>query len=144
MGNYTRYINCTFVDGDDGLVAVGQYGHIISKDVLEHAIKNAASYSESDYWSLVDEEISKSYPADTDCVLDSNPLTARRKVFSRKRNYYYLELIKLGTKELCAYCQNKDRPEIDHIIPISAGGSDELTNLQILCRSCNAKKGARV
>lgn len=34
-------------------------------------------------------------------------------------------------------------PEIDHIIPISAGGSHTQENVQCACRSCNAAKGAR-
>jgi 5-methylcytosine-specific restriction endonuclease McrA len=33
--------------------------------------------------------------------------------------------------------------EIDHVIPVSAGGCNHEGNLQILCRRCNLKKGSR-
>ena len=31
--------------------------------------------------------------------------------------------------------------EVDHIIPLAAGGSDEIDNLHIICRTCNRSKG---
>jgi len=31
---------------------------------------------------------------------------------------------------------------IDHIVPLAAGGSNDLVNLQLLCKECNLKKGA--
>jgi len=34
--------------------------------------------------------------------------------------------------------------EIDHVHPRSLGGTDDDTNLQVLCSSCNASKGARI
>lgn len=30
---------------------------------------------------------------------------------------------------------------VDHLLPVSQGGKDELGNLCISCRSCNARKG---
>ena len=33
--------------------------------------------------------------------------------------------------------------EIDHVIPVSAGGCNHEGNHQILCRRCNLKKGSR-
>lgn len=32
---------------------------------------------------------------------------------------------------------------VDHIIPVTAGGTDDDENLQTLCRSCNSTKGTR-
>ena len=46
---------------------------------------------------------------------------------------------------VCAECglQNKSkRPfQVDHVVPLNKGGKTAPQNLQILCRSCNAKKG---
>ncbi|WP_143557744.1 HNH endonuclease, partial [Snodgrassella communis] len=33
--------------------------------------------------------------------------------------------------------------EVDHIVNIAAGGTDELSNLQTLCRSCHQLKTRR-
>lgn len=32
--------------------------------------------------------------------------------------------------------------EIDHIVPVSAGGTNELSNLRVLCSKCNGKRNA--
>jgi hypothetical protein len=44
----------------------------------------------------------------------------------------------------CRRCGTPDDLTLDHVIPWSAGGSDDASNLQTLCRSCNARKGARL
>ena len=43
----------------------------------------------------------------------------------------------------CAICAKKKTLTLDHIVPIARGGAHTRKNAQLLCRSCNASKGAR-
>ena len=42
----------------------------------------------------------------------------------------------------CAECGSKKELHIDHILPRSKGGDSRDSNLQVLCKACNLKKGA--
>ena len=49
----------------------------------------------------------------------------------------------------CNSCSTKLRKgdsdlTIDHIVPQKFGGSNAVLNLQVLCRSCNSKKKAKI
>jgi 5-methylcytosine-specific restriction endonuclease McrA len=44
----------------------------------------------------------------------------------------------------CVDCGSRERLEYDHIIPISKGGSSTVRNLELLCESCNLRKGATI
>ena len=41
----------------------------------------------------------------------------------------------------CAHCGAYEDLTIDHIMPLSKGGTDDLDNLRLLCRACNSSKG---
>lgn len=55
------------------------------------------------------------------------------------------QLIRQRADCLCEYCHSSERLSanrftIDHLIPRSIGGSDELDNLALACRRCNERR----
>lgn len=69
-----------------------------------------------------------------------------------KGSHFYIEKFGVGNKvynnwHLNLYAINEYGHEVmvtkDHILAKSAGGSDDIVNLQPLCRTCNTKKGCK-
>ena len=58
------------------------------------------------------------------------PKQRRIKVFVRDRG-------------MCRYCRSDKKLTIDHVNPLSKGGTDAETNLVTACSLCNSKKRAR-
>ena len=44
----------------------------------------------------------------------------------------------------CVQCGNRESLHFDHIIPVAKGGATIVSNLQLLCQSCNLSKGAKI
>jgi len=53
----------------------------------------------------------------------------------------------LNREPLCRECLKEGRltpaTEVDHIVPLSQGGTNDLENLQPLCHSCHSRKTAK-
>lgn len=63
----------------------------------------------------------------------------------RKRSYQrHREEIYERDGHRCVYCGTESDLTIDHKIPVKLGGQHCVSNLVTACRSCNARKGARL
>ncbi len=62
----------------------------------------------------------------------NNDLTAKQivELFDKQKN--------------CEYCDAEGNLTIDHVIPISKGGQNTLTNVVLACMSCNNSKRAKI
>jgi len=68
------------------------------------------------------------------CVgLDSQPRT-------RGRRWMRLRHVVLVEEPICMICRRAASVEVDHIRPITRGGTDERDNLQGACKECHEEK----
>ena len=65
-------------------------------------------------------------------------LNSKRKSFKQSKR----ETVLSRDKYRCVKCGGRECLTVDHIVPLSLGGSNLLANLQTLCQPCNVAKGA--
>ena len=65
------------------------------------------------------------------------PVKRYRTIFKTLLHKYNFQCVKCGMSDI-------KKLTIDHVYPVSKGGTDDYNNLQILCKSCNSRKGAKL
>ena len=70
----------------------------------------------------------------------------RRTDFAIIRTQQILLLLDAGFPYVCVFedCMEDEDLTVDHKIPLSRGGGDELENLQFMCRSHNSQKNDKI
>lgn len=111
---------------------------------------------EIDQSVIHDEALLSKYAGASQFIDDALRIIERIKTYHKNRqakpakrreiqNDYDRLFVKIGRRDgfKCAYCASVENLAIDHIKALANGGSNDLTNLQILCGPCNSRKGAR-
>ena len=75
----------------------------------------------------------------------SEIVAARRSRFNKNRDQLMLAMLHAGRAYICAHasCGDMRNLHVDHIVPLSKGGGDEMSNLQFLCPKHNSEKGSK-
>jgi 5-methylcytosine-specific restriction endonuclease McrA len=77
------------------------------------------------------------------CLARSARTRRRGREVDAPGTYTWTEVIKLYLlfDRCCAYCQQRtDDPEPDHVVPLSRGGGNSVTNILPSCKACNSDK----
>lgn len=70
---------------------------------------------------------------------------AKLKQLAGQHTYADIQFLLRQQRGLCACCRVDIRKsfQVDHVIAVSMGGSNDKSNLQLLCKTCNLAKRAR-
>ena len=124
--------------------------HIVDGYLVEHTVlKTCWGNASDEIKSITEREKSEGYSTEFEGWRFYDYGKPRRRKLDRdsinpkevKFNFAQIQ------QNVCAGCQYQaPAPHfltIDHIIPISKGGSDQASNIQLLCHTCNSIKGDR-
>lgn len=98
-----------------------------------------------------DRDYREKYRKENPEVMRHHERNRRARINSAEGSHSFsdIELMLVKQKEKCAFCQSRliksgdKKYHIDHIMPLSKGGSNWPGNLQLLCKKCNLSKHAK-
>lgn len=105
---------------------------------LAVSILNRCSKKLKGFESIPAESVKKSAPAVSSNSSAKIVKTPRRRFTAKERRDIYIR--DKGTCGICGRFVPPDSFTVDHIVPISKGGTYDYSNLQCCCRKCNQLK----
>ena len=123
-------------------------GHLINDEVIELFDK---ALNKDNFWNIYCLFNSTTIEAIKDKIFQTEAIKEelKSKEYRRRQATIYTsnknirKIIFKRDGKYCRKCNSTKELTLDHIISVLRGGENELNNLQVLCRSCNSKKGAR-
>jgi len=110
----------------------------------DHVLEREAKYRE-EHPDQIRQTIWKHYERNTlDYILRANDNRARRLAAPGHFTKREWNVLVRSHGHKCARCRKSRKLTVDHIVPLSKGGSNWISNIQPLCKSCNSAKGARL
>lgn len=94
-----------------------------ANEYIEHALKNFQNYPE--------------------CITGSPKPEKKEREARISLSMRTRRLIHEQYKNTCVYC-GEPSEQIDHVTPVSRGGTNDLSNLVASCAACNRKKSAKL
>jgi len=144
-----------------------ELGGQLPQGVLDKSLFNTAVYGEIDQvWAypdiewipkllswLEDSRLTDKYRQEVQALIDHiryehadqevSQKPTKRQEFQAKREKLFMVLV-ARDGEQCAVCKATTDLAIDHVVPLSRGGDNELRNLRLLCRRHNSSKGNKL
>ena len=65
------------------------------------------------------------------------------RISTRKWSAEELAQVSVLLEGECAYCGSREDLTLDHVVPLSRGGTHAIDNLVAACKPCNSRKGSR-